>query len=67
MNERVRFWTPRTGMTPQYGTIVERFRTGKDCGTIPYAKIISESLERPVFLCERAVWGYEAINGQARG
>ena len=58
MNERVRFWAPQTGMTPQYGTIAEHCQTPDDCGSIPYAKIIPDTRPEPVYLCKGAVWGY---------
>ncbi len=40
--DRVRFWTPQTGMTPQQG-------------------VIHAQPESHVYLCERAVWGYELV------
>ncbi len=57
--DRVRFWTIQTGLTPQQGAILTLHETQEG---IPYAEIIPDAQpERHVYLCERAVWGYELV------
>ena len=63
----VKYRTPRTGMTPQTGTIVALRSTPPDIGDIPYAEIAPDDGSSHVFLCERAVWGYEVLAEKERG
>ena len=58
--DKVRFWTQETGLSPQLGTVHALHAT---VGGIPYAEISPDSDPgRHIYLCHRAVWGYEKLD-----
>ena len=58
--DKVRFWTQETGLVPQMGTVHTLHAPVQG---IPYAEIKPDSdPERHIYLCHRAVWGYEWID-----
>jgi hypothetical protein len=59
IGDRVKFWTRDTGLQPQLGTVQELRRAFG----IPYAAISPDGAQGSlVYLCHRAVWGYELLD-----